>query len=93
MSAASRNKTRLPPRGRGFGESARSDRVEQLRTDQEHHPGAGQREQPSAYARIGLQVAVATLDRAETDRVGHQPRIAARLDHEQAGEAAAHSHN
>jgi hypothetical protein len=73
------------------GQATGRDRVEQFRADEEHHSGAGQRQQPPAVTRIRFEIRRAALDRAERDRIGHQPRIGARLDGEQPGEALAHT--
>jgi hypothetical protein len=71
-------------------ETARTDRrlwrphrIQQLAAGNEHDPGARQREQPAAEARIGLQVMLAAFDRAERDRIDDEPRFPTRLDRKQ----------
>ncbi len=76
-----------PSLGRG---RSRSNRIEQLCAGQEHDSGAGERQRQAAPARIGFEKMAAALDRAESERVDHQPHLGAGLDHEQSGDSHAH---
>jgi hypothetical protein len=79
--------------GPGLGRhGCRPHGIEQLGADQEHHSGAGQRQQQAADAGIGLQVVNTAFDRAQRDRIGDQPRLSAGLDREQPGDLATHRH-
>jgi hypothetical protein len=49
----------------------RLDRIQQLRTGDEDHAGAGEREQVAADARIGLEIQAAALHRAQRDGIDH----------------------
>jgi hypothetical protein len=70
----------------------RSDRVEQLAAGEEDNAGAGHREQIPAEARIDFDVVAAAFDRPEGNGIDHQPRLEARLDHEQSADFAQHAH-
>jgi hypothetical protein len=76
------------------GDSGRGrlDRIEQLRTGQEHYAGARHREHPAAPSGIGIEVMMAALDRTAGNGVGHQPRFRARLDDEQSTDLPEHCH-
>jgi hypothetical protein len=65
-------------------------RVEQLRAGQEDYTGACKGERPAAPTRINLEIVAAALDRAESDRIDHQPRLEARLDLEEATDLLQH---
>jgi hypothetical protein len=65
--------------------------IEQLAAGDEHDARAGDREQPAREPRIDLEIMAATFDRAERDRVDHQPRFQARLDREQPTDFSKHA--
>jgi hypothetical protein len=67
-------------------------RIKQLGADQEDDAGAGKRQQQSADAGVGLEIVDATLDRAQGDRISHQPRLGASLDREQPANFVTHRH-
>jgi hypothetical protein len=68
------------------------DRVEDLRSGQEHDSGAGGGEHPAGIAGIKLQIVPAAFDCAERDRIDHDPRFEARLYHEQPADFPEHCH-
>jgi hypothetical protein len=66
--------------------------IQQFWSGDEHDAGAGSRKQPSAKARILLEVMLAALDRAESDRVSDHPRLEAGLDPEESSDLLQHRH-
>jgi hypothetical protein len=65
-------------------------RIEQLGPGKEHDPGAGQRQHPATDPRIGRQIMLAALDRADRNCIDYEPRFEAGLDREQATDFAEH---
>jgi len=77
----------LRRRGRGL------HRIEQFGAGDEHDARARKSEQPTAKSRILCEVMLAAFDRADGDRIGHQPRFRAGLDDEKATEFLQHVHS
>jgi hypothetical protein len=70
----------------------RPDRIQDLRTRQEHDSRARGSQHPAGIAGIKLEIVPAPFDRAEGDRIDHDPRLEARLDHEQSADFLQHCH-
>jgi hypothetical protein len=68
----------------------RANGIEKLTAGQEHDAGAGEREHPSAPTRVGREIMLAALHRADRDRIDHQERLEAGFDREQAADFAEH---
>jgi hypothetical protein len=66
----------------GNNRRARLDRIEQLRSGDEHDAGAGSSQDPAARAGILRHIMLAAFDGAERDRIDDKPRLEARLDPE-----------
>jgi hypothetical protein len=67
-------------------------RIQQLRSGEEDHAGAGCGEHPPAGAWILSEIILAALDRAKSDRIDHDPRLEARFDLEEPADFLQHRH-
>jgi hypothetical protein len=74
---------------RGCG---RTRGIQELGPGEEDDAGAGQRKRPPEPAGNGLEVVPSAFDGAEGDGVRHDPRLEARLDHEQPPDFLQHRH-
>jgi hypothetical protein len=74
----------------GDGRRCRLHRLEQLRSGDEHHSGAGDCEEHSAVARIKVKIMASPFDGSDGDGVGHQPGFRPRLDREESTDFAQH---
>ncbi|QIL02776.1 hypothetical protein G7078_08260 [Sphingomonas sinipercae] len=76
----------------GRGCVAGADGIQELAAGDEDDARAGNRQQPAAKSRIGLQVMMPALHRADRDGIDHHPRFGARLDREQSTDFLEHRH-
>jgi hypothetical protein len=88
----------MPPRRGSIGTDGhdggcRFYGIEQLGAGDEHHARARQSEKPAAKSRILGEVMLAAFDRADRDRISHQPRFGACLDGEEASDFSQHGHS
>jgi hypothetical protein len=68
----------------------RLHRIQQFRAGDEHHAGAGDREEHSAVARVEIELMAGPLHGSDRDRIGHQPGFRPGFDREQSTDFAQH---
>jgi len=74
----------------GNGRGRRLHRIQQLRAGDEHHAGAGDGQKNSAVPRVEVEIMASPFDRADGDRISHQPGFSPGLDREQSTDFAQH---
>jgi hypothetical protein len=68
----------------------RLHRIQELRSGDEHHAGAGEGQEHSAVPRIEVEIMASPFDGADGDGVSHQPGFRPGLDREQSTDFAQH---
>jgi hypothetical protein len=75
--------------GRGLG----TDGIEQFRSSDEHHTGAGQGQDQAARSRVHFHVVASPFDGADSDGIDDQPRFRACLDRKESPDFVQHRHS